>query len=174
MITLQNKRVHDYIVQKDLAVNEGRKISAKIETLDAKISNYEEKEKKITSKVVAPKELTEKGDLMVQQIVKLNADIEKIIKEISDFKLLSVPKEIKEAHLALMAEREKLERDRNKIALKVQKIKDRIIPIIQREVKPLLNQYDDIETAKAKDGKVVITTFNHLEEWCKAFKNKSK
>jgi hypothetical protein len=78
---------------------------------------------------------------------------------------------MKDEHMQLFKDKEKLERDRNKIALKVQKIKDKVIPIIQKEVKPLLLQeYDDIETAKVKDGVVVINTFNHLEDWKAAFK----
>jgi hypothetical protein len=70
-----------------------------------------------------------------------------------------------------MTEREKLERERNKIALKVQKIKDKIIPLIRKEVKPLLKDpFDDIETAQIKEDKVVVDTFNHIEEFKKKFK----
>ena len=87
-------------------------------------------------------------------------------------KLDAIPKDIKTAHQALMKEREELERERNKIALKVQKIKDRVVPLIQKEVKPLLKEYEDIDTAKTKDGKVTINTFNHLNDWIRAFKSR--
>lgn len=171
MITLNNKRVHDYIVDKDNLVNEGRQISRDIETIEIKVRRLEEKEKKITSKVIPPKEWTDRGDAIIGEINKLNDEVNEVIKKINDFKLAEIPQEIKDNHLKLLKEKEVLERSRNKIALKVQKIKDRLIPIVQKEVKPLLlDEFDDVETAKAKDGKVVINTFNHLEEYKKKFR----
>ncbi len=78
---------------------------------------------------------------------------------------------MKNDHLEVLKQKEKLERERNKVALKVQKIKDKVVPIIQKEVRPLLkDEYDDIETAKLKDGKIVIETFNHIEDFKKKFR----
>lgn len=170
MITLENHRLHDLIVLKDELVNSGRKISQQIEDIERKAKVFEEKEKKITAKIVPPKELTDKGDALVKQITKLNIELTEIADGINKSKLDAVPKEMKDEHLQLLKDKEVLERDRNKIALKVQKIKDKVIPIIQKEVKPLLGEYDDIETAKTKDGKVVISTFNHLETFKSKFK----
>ncbi len=169
-IILDNKKVHDYIVQKDLLVTEGRKISYEIEKLETKIQGYEKKEMAITGNVKPPPEMVEKGDALTKEINKLGEALTKLSDEITRAKLAAIPKEMEEAHKALMKEKEEKERARNKIALKVQKLKDKLIPIVQKEVIPLLiDPYDDVETAKAKDGKVVITTFNHLEEWKKKF-----
>jgi len=171
MITLEHTKLHSLIEDKDALVNIGRGISKNIEDLQKKVLRCEEKEKRITAKVIPPKELTDRGDVLVKTLTETDKELEKIIKKINDSKLEAVPKELKDEHYAFLAEIEKLERDRNKIALKVQKIKDKIIPIVQKEVKPLLNdEYDDIETAQAKDGKVIITTFNHLTEFKKRFK----
>lgn len=171
MITLENKKLHDLISEKDELVNGGRKISMEIEKLQFKIKRCEDKEKRITGKVIPPKELTDKGEELVKQIKSIDEELAKIIKKINDYKLEAVPKDLKDEHHLLMKNVEELERDRNKVALKVQKIKDKIIPIIQREVKPLLQDtFDDIETAKIKDGKIQITTFNHVEEFKKRFK----
>lgn len=169
MITLENKKLHDLIVQKDAEVDIGRGISRKIEAIETKIKRFEQKEKTITAKVIPPKELTDRGDAIVREVTKLQTELTKIANQINDSKLAAIPEDMKEEHMALLKEREKLERGRNKIALKVQKIKDKLIPIVQREVKPLLKEYDDIETARAKDGKVVISTFNHLEEFKRKF-----
>ena len=96
--------------------------------------------------------------------------LEVLGKLIEKHKLDAVPKELKDKHFTLMAKKEKLERDRNKIFLKVQKIKDRLIPLVQKLVRPLLKEkYDDVETAKAINDKVYINTFNHLEDWKKKF-----
>ena len=171
MITLDHPVLAKLITDKDLLVNDGRKISREIETLERRIKEYEEKEKRITAKVVPPKELTDKGDALVKDITKLNEDLTQIANSINKSKLDAIPKDMEAEHRKLMKDKEEKERDRNKIALKVQKIKDKCIPIIQREVTPLLQkEYDDIETAKVKDGKVVITTYNRLEDWKRGFR----
>lgn len=169
MIEIENKRLHDLIVDKDKLVEVGRGISRQIEAKEMKIKRFEEKEKRITAKVIPPKELTDKGDALVKQITELNSELTKIADSINKSKLDAIPEDMKTEHMQLLKEKEVLERDRNKIALKVQKIKDKVIPIIQKEVKPLLGQYDDIETAKTKNGKVIIDTFNHLEDFKSKF-----
>jgi predicted nucleic acid-binding Zn-ribbon protein len=174
MLELKSKRIHDLIIDKDALVSAGRQISRDIEDLEKKIKVFEEKEKAITAKIIPPKELTDKGDELVKQITSLHTELTKIADSINQSKLEAIPKEMVEAHKALLKEKEKLERERNKIALKVQKVKDKVVPIIQREVKPLLAEYDDIETAKTKDGKVVIATFNHLDEFKKRFASNQK
>lgn len=170
MLSLENKRLHDLIVLKDGLVNDGRKISRDIEDIEIKVKRFENKEKAITAKIVPPKELTDKGDTLVKEITKLHTELTKIADAINKSKLDAIPAEIIEEHKALLKEKEKLERERNKVALKVQKIKDKCVPLIQREVKPLLEEYDDIETANVKDGKVVIKTFNHLADFKAKFK----
>ena len=169
MITLENKKLHDLIIQKDELVDVGRGISREIDAIDVKVKRFEQKEKAITAKIVPPKELTDRGDELVKEITKLHTELTKIADQINKSKLDAIPREMKDEHMALLKEREQKERDRNKIALKVQKVKDKLIPIVQREVKPLLQEYDDIETARAKDGKVVISTFNHLQEFKSKF-----
>ena len=171
MIEINNRKLHDLIVDKDELVTKGRSISRDIEMLDIKIKRYEDKEKRITEKVQAPEGLKNRGDEIMKLFNSLDKEFTDITKQIKELKLAMIPSDIKEEHEKLMKDREILERDRNKIALKVQKIKDKVIPIIQKEVKPLLvDKYDDIETAKAVDGKIVISTFNHLEEWKKKFR----
>lgn len=172
MITLENKKLHDWIVQKDELVEQGRAKSREIEAIEKKIETFERKEKQITGEVQPQKELKEEGDGLIKELEKTMKRLEELGKIIEEEKLNAIPKEMKEEHQALLKEREQKERERNKIALKVQKIKDRVVPLIQKEVKPLLKEYDDIETAKTKDGKVVINTFNHLVDWKRAFKSR--
>jgi predicted nucleic acid-binding Zn-ribbon protein len=169
MLTIDNQRLHNMIVQKDELVTKGRAISQQINDIEAKVTVLENKEKKITKDIVPPKELTDRGNALVKEITKMNTELTKIAGQINQSKLDAVPEEMKNEHLQLLKDKEVLERDRNKIALKVQKIKDKCVPIIQKEVKPLLAEYDDIETAKVKDGKIEIETFNHLVEFKKRF-----
>lgn len=171
MITLENKKLHDLIVTKDSIVEDAREISRKIEMIEIKVKRFEEKEKKITSKVTPPKELTDRGDEVAAQIARLSDELDMIAKQINDSKLEAVPKEMKDEHLQLLKDKEGLERDRNKIALKVQKYKDKMIPILKKEIKPLLKPYEDTETVKAKDGKVLVTVFNYLDDFKAKFRH---
>ncbi len=171
MITLNNPKLVKLLEDKEILVKAGRKVSSEIETIEFKINRYVEKEKAITAKVEC-KELVEKGTIINKQIDKLIAEIEVIAKEINTEKLSKIPKDVEVAHKDLMKQKEEKERERNKIALKVQKIKDKVVPIIKKEVKPLLKEYEDIETAKVEKGQVVIETFNHLEQFKTSFKNK--
>lgn len=175
MIKIEHKKLYTLISDKDVLVTQGRKISQKIEDIEAKVKGYEAKEMRITAKVIPPKELTDRGDEVAKQMEKLGDELNSLAQKINNSKLEAVPKEIKDAHMALLKDKEVLERERNKIALKVQKIKDKAVPIIKKEVQPLLkDEYDDIETAKLKDGMVVIETFNHLADWKKKFKSNQR
>jgi septation ring formation regulator EzrA len=170
-ITVDNKKVYDLITAKDALVQEGRKISVEIEKLEMKCKRFEEKEKRITGKVVPPVALTDEGNKIAKELEKMAARLDEIVKQINTFKLAGVPQQMKDDHMKTLKDKEALERERNKVALKIQKIKDKVVPIIQKEVKPLLTDpYDDIETAKLKDGMVVIETFNHVEDFKKKFR----
>lgn len=172
MISLEHPKLYKLLVDKDALVIEGRRISGTIENIEGKIKRFEDKEKAITIKVIPPKELTDKGDALAKEMERIGNELNKIAHEINQSKLDAIPKDVKDAHMKLLKEKEVLERDRNKIALKVQKIKDKAVPIIRKEVTPLLkDEFDDIETAKTKDGKIVIETFNHLADWKKKFQN---
>lgn len=173
MIELDNPKLVKYIKDKDELVAEGRKITRDIEVIEAKVKTFENKEKAITGKVAVPKELEDRGNKLAEEINAKIKELEAIGKEIETEKLKAVPEEMKKDHLELLAKKEKLERDRNKIALKIQKIKDRVVPMIQKEVKPLLkNEYDDIETAKVKGDTLIINTFNHIEDFKSKFKKR--
>ena len=172
MLTIENKKVHDLIIMKDDLVTEGRKITGLMEDLEKKVRKCEDKEKKITGAIPPDPELKAKGDELVELFNKTLKEIEEIGQAIEKKKMDAIPKELLDEHKGYLKEIEQLERDRNKIALKVQKVKDRVIPIIQKEVKPLLEEYDDIETAKVKDGKVLVETFNHLADWKRKFKGR--
>lgn len=168
MIEIDNKKIHDLIVDKDALVDAGRAVSKKLDELEKQITDFEKKERAITSKVRVV-DLEKKGNEINDTCAKMFEELNKILGEIEQKRLEAIPKEMKDAHYALLAEREKLERERNKLALKVQKVKDKVVPLIQKHVKPLLEKYDDIETAKTKDGKVIINTFNYLEDFKSKF-----
>lgn len=172
-ITIENKKLYDLIEMKDGLVKIGRKISSELETLEFKIKKYQDKEKVITAKT-EPKDLMTRGEIIRLELDRAMKEFEKIAEEIQKTKLEAVPKNIKDEHFALMKKREEMERERNKIALKIQKIKDKLVPILKKEITPFLQEYEDTESVELKEGKILVKTFNYLENWKKAFKNKKR
>lgn len=166
MIKLKNPKLVKYIKEKDALVADGRAISKELKKMEKKMQRCEAKERKITAKV-QPKELGDKAEALKKEINDKIQEFEKVAQEIQKVKLESIPEELEKEHKELMAQKEKKERERNKIALKVQKLKDRIIPIVQKELKPKLKKYEDLETAEVKGDEVVVKTFSHLDDWKK-------
>ena len=173
MIKIKNVKVATLLEDKEKLIEQGRGISYNIEKVEKKITKLEEKEKEITSKI-EPKELIEQGNAINQQIDNLTKDLQSIADKIYEAKYSAIPKEMRLEHQGLIKLKGDFEIDRNKVALKVQKIKDRVIPLIRKECVSQLGEFEDIETAVLKNGVVTVKTFNHLEDWKKAFTSKKK
>ncbi len=171
-IEIDNQKLVELITSKDDEVTKGRALTVEIEKVEKKIEMYEKREKKITAAVAPDPELKKEGDALAQQVEAIMTRLQEIGNAINKAKLDAIPKDLELEHKAALKEKETLERDRNKCALRIQKIKDKVIPIIQKECKPLLKEFDDIETAQVKNGKVFVTTFNHLADWTRKFKAK--
>ena len=159
------------IEEKNALVKGGRKISSELETVDFKIKKFQDKEKVITGKT-EPKDLMTKGEIIRLELERAMENFNKIAAEIQEAKLQAIPADMKADHLALMKKRDELETERNKVALKIQKIKDKLIPILKKEIKPFLKEYDDTESVEIKNGKIMVETFNYLENFKKQFKSK--
>jgi seryl-tRNA synthetase len=173
MIKIKNPQLLKWIKEKEDLVIKGREISKEIEAVMNECSEYEAEEKKITANV-KPKELGKKAEALKKEINKKIKEFEKLAEKIRDEKLKAIPKEIKTKHERAMEKKEELERNRNKLALKIQKIKDRMVPIIHQEVKPHLKKYEDIQSAEAVGDEVVVKIFSYLKDWKKAWDERKK
>lgn len=166
-----NPKLRLLLLEKDEFVKKGRSVSNDIEKLDKKIEDAKTRQREYTNNC-NPEDLIAKGNAIEKQVNDLLKVLETIGNEVQATKIAAIPaKEIKQ-YETLKAEREEKERERNKLALKVQKIKDKAIPMIQKAVQPSLGEYEDMESAQIKGEKIIVTTFSHLEEWKKAFKKK--
>jgi uncharacterized protein YoxC len=171
-LKIDNPKIVEYLKEKDLIVRQGRKISAQIEKVDREISEHDELEKKITSEI-NPEELIDKGNALQREINAKVKELEALADQVAKAKMDGIPKEVMEKHYALRITKDKLEKERNKLALKVQKIKDRVVPMIKTLVKPMLAEYEDMETAKVVGKQVHVKVFSHLKEWKKNFSKRS-
>lgn len=166
-----NPKILKYLIEKNKQVDIGRKISQQIEEIEIEIKKCEDDEKELTIKV-EPKELIVQGNNIDKQIEALLKEQKVIVDKIYALKMAAIPKSLFDIHKGLLKRKEELEQERNKKALMVQKIKDKVIPLIQKQVKPKLGEYEDIDTATIKNGVVCVEVYDQMAIWKKGFKRK--
>lgn len=172
-IKLDNKKIVAFLNEKDEILKELHSVIKEIDVVNKKQLKNIEKQKKITEKT-EPKELIEQGRVIQEAINEQFKKLDEIGDEIHKLKLAAIPEKTKEEYFELKAKHEELETLRNKLGLKIQKIKDRVIPMIQKETKKHLEEFEDIENPKVVGEEVVIGVYSHLEDWKKKFKAKNK
>lgn len=170
-VILEDPKLKKLILEKNDMILEGRSISEQIDTLEKEMSE-------INDKIVAEEEkidvsdIMEKGKKLGEQMKVLLKKMDKLKKQVYERKKAGISKELIASFEEKENAKKELESKRNKIALKVQKWKDRIIPMGQRLAKPhLQNEYEDYETLMLdENGNIIVKIFSHLEEWKERFK----
>jgi len=94
---------------------------------------------------------------------------DKAVELLKEFKLLST--EVK----SLTDDINKLEQDRNKIAIKGQKVKDKLNPIVMKLTKDDTGEFEIVTKVETNDlGEVVVEFSDALEDWKKAYRERNK
>jgi uncharacterized coiled-coil DUF342 family protein len=94
---------------------------------------------------------------------------DKAVELLIQFKDLS--KEVKDLTDKITA----LDEERNKIAIKGQKVKDKLNPIIQKLSKPDEGEFEIVSKVETNDkGEIIVEFSDMLEEWKKAYKDRNK
>jgi len=173
-IKLNNPELKNLIEEKGKLVDKGRAKSEEIEKLEIEMADIEKQlmveEKKVDLKAFAKKEkeITKR----MEQCIK---DINKIKKEIYAKVKKETPQELRDKYEGVQKTKEKLETERNKVALKAQKYNDKIIPLSRELMKPFLtDEFEDYESIRVEKDEVIATIFSHLEEWKINFNKKRK
>jgi hypothetical protein len=98
-----------------------------------------------------------------------------IIKQDEKIKnILLQRKELIEKGRELSVEIEKLEKERNKLALQAEKLKDKIIPWANKIKKNELDKYENIEQILVDGDNIIIKVFDAIEEYKKVLDEKIK
>lgn len=172
MIEIENAKMFEWISLKEELIEDGLKVIKLMEKEDARIKSFEGQEKMITGSVKPNKELKEEGDKLIEVFNKTMKRLEEIGNAIENEKLKAIPAKLLSDHKESLKTREQLQRDLKKIENKIQKVKDRLIPLIKKTVKPLLQEFDEVDTPTLKNGKVVFTTYNLLEDYKRKLRSK--
>lgn len=169
-IILKNEKLLKLLVEKGDLINKGRAISDDISDLEKQMEEVditvqaEEKKVDIDDLVEKEKEISERVQKCIDDMNTVKQEIYKRMSEKVDHSL-------HEKYEALKKEKEDKEEERNKVAIKAQKYNDKIIPLTRKLMTPYLEDlYDDYNTIELKDGEIVATIFNHLDEFKDNFK----
>lgn len=175
-VTLDSPKLVKLEKQKGEIIEEGRSISKKIEEIELEMGKIDIRLQTEEAKVDVS-DLKAQGDAIVKEmeiVAKGFADkIKAIEQQIYERMKAQTDPNLKEQYSLLEKTKESLETERNKKALKAQKIKDRIIPLARKLMAPYLeSDYEDFSEIKLEDEKIVGTIFSHLDDWDKRFKEK--
>lgn len=91
--------------------------------------------------------------------------------------LLLEKKDLFDKGIKLTEDIEKLDAERNTVAMLSQKIKDKMMPIVDKEIKPNLKEFDVLDSIRlTNDDEVEVVIIDAIEEFKKNFKefNSSK
>lgn len=172
VINLENEKMKTLLTEKSNLVVSGRAVSVDIEKIEAEMQEIDDKMKEI-EKTVDISEFIEREKEISAKVDVAIKEMEQVQNEIRDKMLANIPSDLGDKYDELKNKKEALENDRNKIALKVQKYNDKIIPMGRKLMKPYLEDiYDDYDTISLEDGKIVASIFNHVNDFKANFKKK--
>jgi len=171
-ITIENKKLENLLLKKSELVKKGRATSDEIEKLEAEMAEVDKKLQEEEAKVDIS-DLNEKQKAIGAKVDEAIKEMQAVKEEIFDRMMKQTNPEYRTKYEELSKAKEKLEEERNKIALKAQKYNDKIIPIGREMMKPFLkDQYEDYDSLYIEDGEIVATIFSHLHDFKMNFKKK--
>lgn len=170
LIKLDSPKLLALLVEKGKLIEQGREKSKCIETYENTMTEVEKELQLEEAKVdisdlrLQGEEVAKEMDVLIAKMTAIKNNIYLRMKEQTPESLRTRYEELKEL-------KESTETDRNKIAIKAQKYNDKLIPLGRKLMSPYLeNEYEDYDTLQLKDGKIVATIFNHLEDYKLNFK----
>jgi len=173
-IILDNDKLKELINKKGELVEKGRAKSREIEKLEEVMAKTE-KELMKAEKKVDLKEFVKDNKAITKRMEACIKDMDKQKKKIYDKIKKETPQELRDKYDEAEKSKEKLENERNKIALKAQKFNDKIIPLGRELMKThLQDEFEDYDTMMIKDGEIKATIFSHLEDFKIRFNKKRK
>ena len=79
--------------------------------------------------------------------------------------LLEKKNELVNEGRAISKEIEKQETERNKVGLQIQKLKDKILPLVAKLTDGKLAEFEEITQVENKDGEIEVTVVNVVEDF---------
>lgn len=173
-VKLENEKLKNLLEEKEGLVLMGQDLTAEIETKEEELKKIDE-EIQTAEKTADVADLVEKAKAITDEFNAVVEKMETVKKETFDRIKSFVPAELYERYTATEKSKEELEEKRNKIGLKIQQKKDKIIPITRKLMKPhIQDEYEDFDSIRLENGEIISTIFNHLEDFKNRFSTRKK
>lgn len=177
-VTIESPKLVKLEKEKGQLIEEGRAISEKIQEIELEMGKIDIRLQSEEAKVDIS-DLKAQGEAIVKEMEGIAKEYAEKIKaievQIFDRMKANTDPKLKQEYEGLKKQKETLETERNKKALKAQRAKDRIIPLARKLLAPFLtNDYEDFSEVKLEGEVIVGTIFSHLDDWDKRFKEKRK
>lgn len=174
VVKIEDPKLKKLMEEKGDMVLEGREVSQEIEEIEIQMKKVDEEIQAEEAKVDIS-DLKPRADAATLKVNEAMSEMKAVKDEIYARMKSQVPKSLHEKYESLIKLKEEKESARNKIALKIQKWKDKIIPLAQKLMKPFLqDEFDDYNDLVLENGEVVGTIFNHQDEFLKRQRNKQR
>jgi hypothetical protein len=173
-VILENPKLRKLLEEKNLMVLEGRELSTDIEELEEEMKLIDEEIQKQENKAEVA-DLKAKANELADKMKELVNQMEDVRKTLYGRARELVDKNLIDDYENKKKLKEEKEEKRRKLALKVQKKNDLIIPLSRKLMKPTLrDEFDDYYSLVMENDKITGTIFNHLEEFKTRFREKNK
>lgn len=176
IITIKDQKLVKLERDKGTIIEEGRAISQKIADVELEMGKIDVR-LQTAEAAVDVNDLKARGEELLKEMEamgkKYMEQIKEVEQQIFDKMSANTDPTLRTEYAKLDKQKADLENERNKKALKAQKLKDRIIPMARRLMKPYLeNKYEDFHDIRLEGDVMIGTIFSHLDEWNKRFEAK--
>ena len=172
IVEINDERLKSLLQEKTELVMHGRELSQQIEdcendmaALNTEILEHE--------KMIDVSDIDNEAREIKMAMKAITLQMQAVNKKYGDRLRAGVPATYYEQYEAREVAKKKLEEERNKIALKVQKKNDKIIPLGRKLMQPFLqDEYEDFESLRLEEGRVVGAIFSHMATFIEHFAKK--
>lgn len=169
-VIIEDPKLKGLLEEKKTLIEKGRLVSEDIEVKESEMAAIEteiiacESKADIKDLESVAQEITDRFNAIVKEMDECKQRIYDRMKD-------QVPSQLKESYDAAKKVKEELDNSRNKIALKVQKVKDKIVPLARKAMAPhLQDKYEDFEGLQLNpEGQIVGSIFSHKDDFEKRF-----
>ena len=173
-ITLESAKLLELLKAKAELVEQGRFKSEEIEETEKSMAEIEQS-------IIAEEKKVDISDFNDQSVAITNRfndvvkEMDTLKKRIYDRMRENTSQALRDSYEAARVKKLELEEQRNKVALKIQQKNDKVIPLTQKLMKSeIQNEFEDYDTVRLENGKVIATIFSHLEDFKNRHLSKSK
>lgn len=164
-ITLDSPKLTELLTTVNDLVLAGREVSQEIVEQEEIMAATNQEMVEIEAKVDIS-DIDARAKDIVERVNQITADQRAVEQEIHDRCKAQMPQELKDKYDNAKKLKDEKEIERNKIGLRIQKIKDKTIPLARKLMKPYLeDEFDDYDGVVLENGELSGTIFNHLRDW---------